>query len=138
MELDYYGRGSATWLQGQVSVNVSFRRDYMLMFRFNDDFARITGRPPDDLWENYAVTLMRSRNYFKPRDPLARWGLESLQIDVRYVRDLKGQPFQRELRFGISKYLKIMNYDIPVDMYIEMNEAGEFRPGVGLSIRSYL
>lgn len=138
LELDYYGRGSATWLQGALNINVSFLRDYMFMFRLNNDFARITGRPPDDLWENYSVSLMRSRNYFNPHDPLSRWGLESLQIDVRYVRDLKGQPFQREIRFGLSKYLKIMNYDIPLDLYIEMNEAGEYRPGAGISIRGYL
>lgn len=136
-EINVLGRGSASWVQGEVNINTTLFRDYLFIMHLNNDFARITGTPRHNLWESFLFSLMRNRDYFNPDDPLARYGLQTVFADLRLVREKHGEQYQKEIRLGIAKYVRIMDYDIPLELFVEINEEGEYRPGAGLSIRDY-
>ncbi len=136
--LTFWGRGSATWLRGELNYNIGYKSDYLLYFRYNNDFARITGSPDRELWESVFISLMRNRNYFKRHDKLAKFGLESVHVDFDFSREGKGIHFARKTRIGISRFMKIWKYDLPVELYVETVKYRVFRPGMGISIRRYL
>lgn len=136
--LTFWGRGPTSWLRGELNFDVGYKTDYLMYFRYNSDFMRITGRPEDPLWESVFVSFMRNRNYFKRHDKLARYGLESVHVDFDYSREGKGSPFRRKTRIGVSKLMTIWKYDLPVELYIESVEFNHYRPGAGISIRRYL
>jgi len=136
--LTFWGRGSASWLRGELNYNIGYKTDYLLYFRYNNDFARITGRPERALWESVFVSMMRNRNYFKRNDKLAKYGLESIHVDFDFSREGKGVHFARKTRFGISRFMKVWKYDLPVELYVETEKYKVFRPGMGISIRRYL
>ncbi|MEW6201612.1 MAG: hypothetical protein AB1546_06535 [bacterium] len=137
-DIELYGSGSASWVRGEVNFNISYRRFYLIYLRFNNDFARLTGEPRKPLWENRFFSIMRVRDYFNQHDPLNRWNIESIYVDFALERQGKGSPFSEEKRFGFSRYLKVWKYDVPMDVYLETDKAGKFRPGLGISIRQYL
>jgi len=137
MELNFYGRGSASWVQGELNINTMIFRDYLMSVRVNNDFARVTGAPRHDLWESFLISFMRNRDYFNPNDPMARWGMQSIFMDYKLTRERKGESYLGSIRLGISKYVRILNYDIPLEMYFETDKEGKYRPGAGLSIRDY-
>jgi len=134
----FWGRGSASWLRGEVNFNIGYKTDYLALIRYNNDFMRITGRPDKPLWESAFISFMRNRNYFKREDALARYGLESIHIDLDYSREGKGLPFRRKVRLGASKFMKVWKYDLPVELYVETVKFNVYRPGIGISIRRYL
>jgi hypothetical protein len=136
--LTFWGRGSASWLRGEINLDASYKTDYLMYFRYNNDFMRITGAPSRPRWESAFISLMRNRNYFKRRDKLARYGLESIHIDFDYSREGKGVPFSRKTRAGVSKVMTIWKYDVPLELYFESVKFNVYRPGVGISIRRYL
>jgi hypothetical protein len=136
--LRFWGRGSATWLRGELNYNINYKTDYLTLIRYNNDFARITGRPNEPLWESMFISFMRNRNYFKRKDKLAHYGLESVHIDLDYTREGKGLPFRRKTRIGVSRFMKVFRYDLPLDIYVESVKFNVYRPGVGISIRRYL
>jgi hypothetical protein len=136
--LTFWGRGSASWLRGELNYNINYNTDYLALIRYNNDFARITGRPAKPLWESIFVSFMRNRNYFKRKDKLARYGLESVHIDLDLTRTGKGLPFDQKISFGVSKFMNVWRYDLPLDIYIQTEKFKTFRPGVGISIRRYL
>jgi len=43
--LRFFGRGSASWLRGELNYNITYKTDYLMLIRLNNDFARITGNP---------------------------------------------------------------------------------------------
>ncbi|MEW5947016.1 MAG: hypothetical protein AB1742_12545 [bacterium] len=136
--VEYYGRGSRTWVKGEVNFNVSYRRNYLMYVRLNDDFARVTGGERAALWENFFVSIMRNRDYFNPRDPLNRWDVESVYLDFNWERQGKGQSYVMDKRIGLSRLILVWKYDVPMELYLETDKTGKFRPGIGVSIRRYL
>lgn len=136
-EVKVYGRGSSSWVQGELNINTMVMKDYLLSMRFNNDFARLTGRPRRDLWESIIVSFMRNRDYFNPDDPLGRWGFQSLFMDYKLTRERKGDAYLDSIRLGFARFVRIMKYDIPLEIYFETDKEGKYRPGAGLSIRDY-
>ncbi|HOO55369.1 MAG TPA: hypothetical protein PLN69_00995 [bacterium] len=136
--LEFWGRGDTSWVEGELRLDISYKRDYLMYFRFNDDFARITGDTEEPLWESLFISFMRNRNFFNPNDTLAKFGLESIHLDFDYSREGKGEAYARKTRFGVSKLMKIWEYDIPVEFYLETVRSRVYRPGLTISIRRYL
>ncbi len=132
------GRGSNSWMEGGVDLNLGIGRDYLIFLRYNNDFMDITGEPTDPLWESFFVSFMRTRNYFDPKDPLARFDLDSIFIDLDYSREGDGAVYGRSVKIGLSKFMRIWKYDFPIELYIETVKSRVFRPGFGISIRRYL
>lgn len=133
-----WGRGSASWMEGSMDMNVGYREEYLAFIRYNNDFARITGKVNSPLWESLFVSFMRNRNYFNPNDPLRKYGLDSIFMDFEYSREMKTHPYARKIRFGVARFTRIWKYDLPIEVFIERGQETKFRPGISLSIRRYL
>jgi len=137
VSLNFWGRGSSSWLEGDLDMNLGYGNEYLVYLRFNNDFARITGDAPNPLWEDIFISFMRNRNYFNPKDRLGRLGLESVFLDLNYSREGKGEPYTSRTRLGISKFMRVWRYDLPVEFYIEKGSNKGYIPGIALSIRRY-
>lgn len=133
-----WARGSNSWVEGDLTVDVGYKQDYLTYFRYNNDYFTITGRPGQPLWESFFISFMRNRNYFNRSDRLARWGLESIHVDFDYSREGQGESYERKIRFGVSKYITVRRYDFPLEFYFETVRSHVFRPGLTISIRRYL
>lgn len=139
-EVDFriFSRGSNSWVEGGLDLNLGIGRNYLVLTRYNSDFMPITGKPTEPLWENIFVSFVRLRNYFDPEDPLAKFDLDSIFIDLDYSREGQGAAFDRRIRFGFSRFMRVWKYDLPVEIFIETVKPNVFRPGIALSIRRYL
>lgn len=134
----FWGRGSASWLEGEFRLDATYKRDWQGIIRFNNDFARITGRADNPLWESLFISFMRNRNYFDRNDSLAKFGLDSIFVDLDYSRQGKGENYGRRIRYGFSRNVIIYKYDFPMEFYFETVKSRVYRPSGGISIRRYL
>ncbi|HPN95268.1 MAG: hypothetical protein BWY28_02110 [bacterium ADurb.Bin236] len=134
----FWGRGSSSWLEGEFRVDATYKRDWAAILRFNNDFARITGRAENPLWESLFISFMRNRDYFNRDDRLAKFGLDSIFVDLDYSRQGKGANYGRRIRYGFSRNVIIYKYDFPMEFYFETVKSRVYRPGAGISIRRYL
>jgi hypothetical protein len=131
-------RGHDSWLEGGFSLDVGYKQKYLTYLRYNNDFFTITGRPDNALWESLFISFMRNSDYFDRKDRLAAWGLDSVYVDFDYSRKGAGEHYSRRIRFGISKFMKVWRYDLPLELFVETVKAHVFRPGITISIRRYL
>ncbi len=136
--MEVTGIGSKSWLKGNLDLDLAFDRTKVLSLRYNVDYIRLTGLPEDDHWEDIYFSVMRNRDYFNPRDPLARFDLDSIFVDLNLSREGKTIPYRRTVKAGIARIFTIMKYDIPVDLFIENTRRNVFTPGANISIRRYI
>ncbi len=130
--------GKDSWLKGEIRADLSYLFVNVLSIRFNDDFFTISGKDKKPLWQNRLISLTKRRDYFNKSDLLNKYDIDSIFVDFKFSRSGKNNKFTKEVKIGLTKIIRIRQYDIPVEFFILKNARQEFKPSLSISIREYI